>query len=271
LSGLKVASREFESYFTVSIRSIPTYWQFKLQNNLSVTNTPVRLRLLPAFTGFFVAILLISNVASSKLVVFGRFTFDGGTLLFPLSYIFSDLLTEVYGFRIARRTIWIGFASQLAAVLLFGIVGHLPAPTDWDGSAAYQRILSSTTRIIIGSCLAYFAGSWVNDMLMSVLKKFTRGRFLWTRTIGSTLIGEGLDTALFCIVAFAGAINNDLLLKIILSNYIFKCGVEAAFTPATYWICRTVKRLEGMDTYDYGVNYTPFSWRIDPPPPIKQT
>ena len=228
----------------------------------SVTNI-TQPRLLPAFTGFFVAILLISNVASSKLVTFSSFTFDGGTLLFPLSYIFSDLLTEVYGFRIARRTIWIGFVAQLAAVTLFAIVGALPAPAGWDGGEAYQRILTSTSRIIAGSCLAYFAGSWANDTLLSLLKKYTKGRMLWTRTIGSTLVGEGLDTALFCLIAFAGTMSGDLLLTIILSNYIFKCGVEAAFTPITYWVCRRVKRWEGMDVYDYHVNYTPFSWRLD--------
>jgi len=218
--------------------------------------------LLPLLTGLFTAILLISNVASSKLVVLSRFTFDGGTLLFPLSYIFSDLLTEVYGFRIARRTIWLGFGCMILAVSLFALVGFLPAPVEWDGSTAYRRILGSTVRIVIASCLAYLVGSWSNDVILSMMKKLTRGRYLWTRTIGSTLIGEGLDTVLFCGIAFAGAIDNSLLLTVMVSNYIFKCSVEILFTPVTYLVCKKVKRIESVDAYDYHNDYTPFSLRL---------
>lgn len=213
-------------------------------------------------TGFFVAVLLISNIASSKLVQLASFTFDGGTLLFPLTYIFSDIFTEVYGFRIARRTIWIGLICQLAAMGVFMVVGLLPAPAEWQNQIAYSQILTTTFRIIIASSVAYFFGSWSNDLLMSILKRKTGGRYLWTRTIGSTLIGEGIDTVIFCLIAFGGVFSNSLLLSIIISNYIFKCGIEVLATPVTYLTCKKIKSIEGIDVIDHHKDYSPFSWKI---------
>ncbi|NLV74707.1 MAG: queuosine precursor transporter [Chloroflexi bacterium] len=207
----------------------------------------------------FVAVLLISNVASTKFVALGPFTFDGGTLLFPLSYIFGDVLTEVYGYAAARRVIWVGFG---AAVLLAGVlmlVGALPAASGWEHQAAYQAILGSTPRIVLGSLLAYWAGSFSNAAVMARFKVRTHGRLLWLRTIASTLVGELVDTILFLLVAFYGVIPLDTLQQAAISNYVFKCAVEAAMTPATYWLVGRLKRLERLDPFDHATDLNPFA------------
>jgi len=212
---------------------------------------------LPAITGLFVAVLLISNIASSKILLLGPFTFDGGTILFPLSYIFGDILTEVYGYARSRRVIWTGFLSALLMSLTFALVGRLPPAADWNGQEAWQTILGATPRIVLASLVAYLAGEFSNSVVLAKMKVATSGRFLWARTIGSTLIGEGVDTAIFCMVAFYGVLPNNLLLSIIVSNYIFKCGVEVALTPATYGVVRYLKRSEGEDYYDRETNFNP--------------
>ncbi len=219
-------------------------------------------RHLDTITAIFVAVLLISNIASTKIVAFGPFSFDGGTLLFPLAYIFGDVLTEVYGYARSRRVIWLGF---LAAALLAGvlsIVNALPAASDWTGQAAFETILGQTPRIVAASLLAYFAGEFTNSFVLAKLKIFTSGKYLWIRTIGSTLIGEGLDTAIFCLVAFAGVFSNELLLVVIISNYIFKVGVEVLATPLTYAVVAWLKRAENEDYYDRKTNFNPFKIEI---------
>ena len=176
--------------------------------------------------GLFVAVLLISNVASTKIVMFGPFTFDGGTLLFPLSYIFGDILTEVYGYKKAKRVIWIGFAGSFLAALVFIIVGKLPAAADWPYQEAYNNILGLTPRIVLASLIAYLSGAFSNSYILAKLKIKTKGRFLWLRAIASTLLGQGLDTALFVVIAFAGILSPGLLLTVVISNYVFKVGIE---------------------------------------------
>ena len=206
----------------------------------------------------FVAVLLISNVASTKIMRLGPFTFDGGTILFPVSYIFGDILTEVYGYRRSRRVIWTGFfcTGLMAAVL--AIVGALPPAQGWDNQAAYQAILGQTPRIVLGSLIAYFAGEFSNSYTLAKMKIWTGGRWLWMRTIGSTLVGEGVDTLLFVVVAFAGTMPWALLWSIIISNYVFKVGVEAAMTPVTYRVVSFLKRVEHEDVYDVGTDFNPF-------------
>ena len=206
----------------------------------------------------FVAVLLISNVASSKILVFGPFTFDGGTILFPLSYIFGDILTEVYGYRRSRRVIWMGFFCAFMMSAVFMIVGALPPAEGWEGQPAYEQILGWTPRIVIASLIAYFAGEFSNSFTLAKLKIVTRGKWLWSRTIGSTVVGQGVDTLLFVLIAFAGGLDNDLLMTIIISNYIFKVGFEVFATPLTYAVVRFLKRAEGVDTYDIGTNFNPF-------------
>jgi len=206
----------------------------------------------------FVAVLLISNVASSKILDLGPFTFDGGTILFPLSYIFGDILTEVYGYARSRRVIWTGFACALLMSVTFAVVGALPPNAAWGGQEAYQAILGQTPRIVIASLVAYFAGEFSNSFTLAKMKIFTRGRWLWTRTIGSTLVGEGVDTMLFVLIAFLGTLPAGVLFAVIVSNYVFKCGFEALATPVTYWIVRTLKRAEQEDYYDYDTDFNPF-------------
>jgi queuosine precursor transporter len=206
----------------------------------------------------FVAVLIISNIASSKIVDLGPLTFDGGTILFPLSYIFGDILTEVYGFGRSRRVIWTGFACAALTAITLGIVGALPAAQGWEHQDAYMAILGQTPRIVIASLIAYFAGEFSNSFILAKMKIWTGGRFLWSRTIGSTLIGQGVDTLLFVSIAFAGALPRQLLFSIIISNYLFKCGIEALATPLTYRLVRLLKRVEGEDYYDTDTNFNPF-------------
>jgi uncharacterized integral membrane protein (TIGR00697 family) len=206
----------------------------------------------------FVAVLLISNVASSKILTLGPFTFDGGTILFPISYIFGDILTEVYGYRRSRRVIWVGFACAGLMAGVFALVGALPPAEGWENQAAYEAILGTTPRIVLGSLIAYFAGEFSNSYTLAKMKILTRGRWLWTRTIGSTLVGEGVDTVLFVTIAFAGTLPWPLFMSIIASNYIFKVGLEAAMTPATYRITNFLKHAENQDVYDTDTDFNPF-------------
>jgi len=206
----------------------------------------------------FVAVLLISNVASSKILDLGPFTFDGGTILFPISYIFGDILTEVYGYSRSRRVIWIGFGCALLMAVIFGIVGALPPAPGWEHQQAYLVILGQTPRIVVASLLAYFAGEFSNSYTLAKMKVFTQGRWLWTRTIGSTIVGEGVDSLLFPLIAFYGLYTPSLLLSIIISNYLFKTGFEALVTPLTYLVVNTLKRVENEDYYDVGTDFNPF-------------
>ena len=191
---------------------------------------------------FFVTVLLISNIASSKIVDFGWFTFDGGTLLFPLSYIFDDILTEVYGYKKSRNVIWLGFFSALVMALVFMIVGALPAAPGWNNQAAYDAILGSTPRIVVASLIAFLFGEFSNSFVLAKMKIWTKGKWLWTRTIGSTVVGELLDSTLFILIAFFGVLPGSLLITLIISNYIFKTAVEIVFTPATYAVVNFLKK-----------------------------
>lgn len=214
----------------------------------------------------FVAVLLISNVASAaKIVNLGLpvLTFDAGTLLFPISYVFGDVLVEVYGYRRSRRVIWTGFfcAALLSATL--AVVRWLPGEAEWVrqvGPQAFDGVLGTLAsgRIIAASLVAYFAGEFSNAYVMARMKVATGGRWLWARTIGSTLVGEGVDTLLFVGIAFLGVWSPDLLVSIVVSNYLFKCGVEAAVTPLTYRLINFLKRAEDEDYFDYDTDFNPF-------------
>ncbi len=208
---------------------------------------------------FFVTVLLISNVVSTKIVDFGVFTFDAGTLLFPLSYIFGDILTEVYGYKRSRRVIWLGFFMALLMSVVFILVGKLPPASDWGNQQAYDQILGLTPRIVLASLIAYFAGSFSNAFIMAKMKIWTGGKKLWARTIGSTLVGELIDSALFIVIAFAGVLPGSLLVTLIVSNYFFKTLVEVVFTPVTYKAVRFLKEKEGEDYYDSETKFNPFT------------
>jgi queuosine precursor transporter len=219
---------------------------------------PKSFKHIDTITAMFVAVLLISNIASTKILNLGVFTFDGGTILFPLSYIFGDILTEVYGYSRSRKVIWLGFICALMMSVTLSIVGALPPSPDWANQDAYSVILGQTPRIVFASLVAYFAGEFSNSFTLAKLKVRTQGRHLWLRTIGSTLIGQVLDTVLFVAIAFIGVLPNNLLLPIVVSNYIFKCSVEILFTPITYWITGWLKQQEQEDYYDTHTDFNPF-------------
>lgn len=214
---------------------------------------------LDTITAFFVAVLIISNVASSKIVNFGPFTFDGGTLLFPLSYIFGDILTEVYGYKRSRKVIWLGFISIFVMAAIFMIVGALPSASDWKNQDAYDKILGLTPRIVIASLLAFLVGEFSNSFVLAKLKIATKGKWLWTRTIGSTVVGELVDSAIFILIAFWGVLPSGLLMTLIISNYLFKTGIEVIFTPLTYRIVNFLKREEHEDYFDYKTDFNPLA------------
>lgn len=210
----------------------------------------------------FVTTLIVSNIVAVKIVdVWGLYVPAGTVTVFPLSYIFGDILTEVYGYRRARLVIWLGFACNLLAVTAFLITQYLPPAPFWDGQAAYERILGSTPRLLVASFAAYLVGEFANAAVLSRLKLFTRGRFLWVRTIGSTLVGQGVDSLVFVTVAFAGTIAGADLGRTIVTAWLVKSAYEALATPLTYLVVNTLKRVEGIDTYDYGVSLSPF--RLD--------
>ncbi|MFH1427174.1 MAG: queuosine precursor transporter [Patescibacteria group bacterium] len=206
----------------------------------------------------FVAVLLISNIASTKIVALWKFTFDGGTLIFPLSCIFGDVLTEVYGYRRARKVIWVGFFSAMLMSIILMIVVALKPASDWPYQEAYKNIIGLTPRIVVASLIAFLAGGFSNSYILAKIKVWLKGRFLWIRTISSTLFGQGVDTLLFVLIAFYGVLPTSLLIAVIISNYIFKCGVEILFTPLTYKIVGFLKKKENEDYYDVQTNFNPF-------------
>lgn len=220
----------------------------------------------------FVTVLVVSNIASSAKMVDWGFSlfdvplfFDAGTLLFPISYIFGDILTEVYGYKRSRRVIWIGFACLVLSAFVFWIVGLLPGEAAWQGyagDAAYRAILGgmSTGGIVLASLAGYWTGEFTNSFTLAKLKVLTNGRRLWMRTIGSTLVGELVDTVVFVFVASAfGVFPWDSFLSITLTNYLFKCGVEILMTPVTYAVVNHLKRVENEDYYDRETNFNPFA------------
>ena len=216
---------------------------------------------LDLITALFVAVLLTSNIASSKILDLGPFTFDGGTILFPVSYIFGDILTEVYGYRRSRRVIWVGFACAGLMAAVLALVGALPPAEGWENQEAYEAILGTTPRIVLGSLIAYFAGEFSNSYTLAKMKILTRGRWLWTRTIGSTLVGEGVDTLAFISLATLFRVPGfapSIWLTLVVTNYLFKCGVEALMTPVTYRVVNLLKQAEREDYFDYGTDFNPF-------------
>ncbi len=229
------------------------------KNNYQLEGTG-QYRYIDLITGLFVAVLLISNIASTKIVQVASFTFDGGTILFPISYIFGDILTEVYGYRRSRRVIWIGFFAALLMSLILGLVGLIKPAEGWEFQQAYMQILGQTPRIVAASLVAYFAGEFSNSFILAKMKLLSKGRWLWTRTIGSTVIGEGIDTVLFVFIAFGGLYDRHLVFLIIISNYIFKVAFEVVLTPLTYKIVSFLKRRENLDSYDRKTDFNPFKF-----------
>jgi len=218
----------------------------------------MRFKYLDILIGVFVTVLLVSNVVAVKIFKLGPFSFAGGTILFPLAYIFGDVFTEVYGYKRTRRIIWTGFLANILMAVVFIVVGKLPAASGWQHQSAYEAILGWVPRIVIASIIAYWLGEFSNSFVLAKMKIWTKGKWLWTRTIGSTIVGELVDTIVFCLIAFWARIPTSLLITVIISNYLLKVLVEVVFTPLTYLIVGFLKKQEGVDTYDYDTNFTPF-------------
>ena len=218
-------------------------------------------RLLPIISIIFVGVLILSNILATKMVQLGPFVFDGGTLLFPISYIFGDVLTEVYGYKQSRKVIWTGFAMLILATLNIWIIGALPAEESWTLQSDFNNILLQMPRIAIASILGYFSGEYSNSVVLSKLKVHTKGKHLWMRTIGSTLVGELLDSVIFVAVAFAGIYDTSVLIVMAFSNYLFKTCIEAVFTPITYAVIAFTKKQEQIDVFDIGETYNPLPGR----------
>jgi len=216
----------------------------------------------------FITCLITANIIAVKLITLGvepirhgGFQFPGplpaAIVIFPLSYIFGDILTEVYGYRQARKIIWLGFFCNLIAVLAFWVAGQIPA-LDSDVQNAYERILGYTPRLLGASFSAYLVGEFANSFVLAKMKIKTKGRFLWTRTIGSTIVGEGLDALVFITIAFGGTMSWALIGGIILTHWLVKTGYEVVATPFTYMVVNFLKRKEGLDTYDHDTDFNPF-------------
>jgi uncharacterized integral membrane protein (TIGR00697 family) len=207
----------------------------------------------------FVAILLLSNViGAAKLATVGGFTFGAGILFFPLGYVLGDVLTEVYGYARARRCIWAGFAAMIFMAFMSWVVVSLPASEGWEGQEAYEAVFGQVPRIVFASILAFWAGELTNSFVLAKMKLLTKGKHLWTRTIGSTIIGQGVDSLIFYPVAFYGVWTNDQIFTVMTTNWALKVGWEVVLTPLTYLFVNFFKRREGLDVYDEQTNFTPF-------------
>ena len=219
----------------------------------------------------FVAILLLSNVIGAAkpaaimdggqvMTLFGKeLIFGAGILFFPLGYVIGDVLTEVYGFARARRVIWTGFAAMIFMAFMSWVVVSLPPAPGWEGQDAYESIFGQVWRIVAASIIAFWAGEFINSYVMARMKIWTLGKHLWTRTIGSTILGQGADSLIFYPIAFYGDWSNELLISIMLTNWVLKVLWEACLTPVTYAVVNFLKRREGVDIYDEGTDFTPFS------------
>jgi uncharacterized integral membrane protein (TIGR00697 family) len=218
----------------------------------------------------FVTILLLSNVlGAGKVAVvdlpgIGAWPFGAGILFFPLSYVIGDVLTEVYGYGRARRCIWVGFAALLFMAFMAFVVVALPPAPDWTGQAAYEAVFGQVPRIVFASMVAFWAGEFVNSFVLAKMKVWTEGRHLWTRTIGSTLVGQGVDSLIFYPLAFWGAAGwtPSLVITVMFTQWALKVGWEALLTPVTYLVVGWLKRREGIDVYDKDTDFTPFKARI---------
>jgi uncharacterized integral membrane protein (TIGR00697 family) len=204
----------------------------------------------------FITCLITANIIAVKVISLGPFILPAAIFVFPLSYIFGDVLTEVYGYRVARRVIWLGFACNLIFVFFAWVGQILPPAHLWAGQEAYQSILGYTPRLLAASFCGYLAGELVNSFILAKMKILTRGRWLWSRTIGSTAVGQGLDTSIFITLAFIG--TPEFAPIMIVYHWLAKTAIEAICTPATYAIVNSLKRREGIDFYDYETRYNPF-------------
>jgi queuosine precursor transporter len=211
----------------------------------------------------FVAILLLSNlIGAAKLADVGGFIFGAGILFFPLGYVIGDVLTEVYGYARARRVIWVGFVALIFMAFMSWVVVALPPAAGWEGQAAYESVFGQVWRIVFASITAFWAGEFVNSYVMARMKIWTGGKHLWTRTIGSTVVGQGVDSLIFYPLAFWGVWSNSQVITVMLTNWGLKVAWEVVLTPVTYAVVNWLKRKEGVDVFDEGTDFTPFKTKV---------
>ena len=212
----------------------------------------------------FVTVLLCANViGAAKVAELGGFTFGAGVLFFPISYVFGDVLTEVYGYARARKVVWAGFGALAFASFMSWAVLAFPPAAGWPHQAAYETVFGGTPRIVLASLVAYFCGEFCNSYVLAKMKLRTSGRMLWSRTIGSTIVGEAVDSLVFYPLAFYGVWQPELVLRVMLTNYTLKVLWEVVMTPVTYQVVNFLKRAEAEDYFDRATNFTPFSLRTD--------
>lgn len=222
-----------------------------------------KLRYYDLILAVFAAVLLISNLGATKLIAFGPIITDGGAVLFPLAYIFGDILTEVYGYKYARRAIWTGFGIMLLAVFSFTVVRYLPGAPEYHDQAAYEAVLGFFPRIVVASLCAYLVGEFMNSFVLAKLKVKTGGKKLWLRLVSSTVVGELFDTAIFGLIAFGGILSDMDMLIYLAIGWGFKTGVEIVLLPVTYRVIAFLKKREGLDAYDKKTNFSPLHVSVD--------
>ncbi|MDP9148174.1 MAG: queuosine precursor transporter [Acidobacteriota bacterium] len=208
----------------------------------------------------FIVVLVISNLVGQKICAFGPFRVSGAQLLFPITYIFGDIFTEVYGYGGSRRIIWIGFAANALMAGLGNLIVALPAAPEWKNQEAFAIVFHQVPRLVVASLIAYWCGEFANSFTLAKMKLITKGRYLWTRTVGSTVVGQLVDTVILVLIAFSG--TGPGLVRLIVSAYLFKVVYEVIATPATYAIVAFLKRSEGIDTFDYHTRFSPFATGI---------
>ncbi len=227
---------------------------------IEMSKIPHRYKYYDFVMASFVTVLLCSNlIGASKVCSIGGFTFGAGILFFPLSYIFGDILTEVYGYSRSRRVVWAGFTAQIFVSFMAYVVLAMPPAQGWPNQAALETAFGSTYRIVLASLIAFFIGEFTNSFVLAKVKILTKGRFLWVRTIGSTIAGEGVDSLIFYPIAFYGLWETDLVIKVMITNFVLKVLWEVFMTPFTYLIVGFLKRAEHEDFYDYNTNFNPFT------------
>lgn len=215
----------------------------------------------------FVTVLLLSNVigaAKPTFITLGgeQWVYGAGILFFPLGYVIGDVLTEIYGYARARRVIWAGFGALLFMAFMSWVVVSLPPADGWDGQAAYESVFGQVPRIVLASIVAFWAGEFVNSYVMARMKVWTAGKMLWTRTIGSTVVGQGVDSLIFYPLAFYGEWETSQVVTVMITNWLLKVSWEAALTPVTYVVVGWLKRREGVEVFDTATDFTPFSTRV---------
>src|SRR3990167_7215115 len=218
---------------------------------------PKQYKYLGLLTALAITFKLLTDVTAGKLVQLGIFSISAATIFFPITYILADVFTEVYGYSKARSRVWLLLLCSVIAGIIYSIVAYLPPAIGFDANDAYVRVFSQVPRILVASWIAFFFGSIINDYVLAKLKIWTKGKHLWTRTIGSTIFGEGVDTILFFTLAFYAIIANSLLVSVVFSALFLKIAIEVVMTPITYKVIAKLKKVEGEDYYDTNTNFNP--------------